>query len=238
MPIKIIKLSLIALFFTVLVSYGQDTTFYNLKMKKVVSISDSVAYYEIVYPPADSFDVWKILYNMGGQIIREKKGITKNDKFWEGYTKKWHPNGELQSIIQYAKGDYDTIRTFWENGTAKRLDTYKAGELESGICYDSIGNIIPHFPYEVMPEFPGGFDEMYKFIKQNLLYPNRALNRGITGSVLIMFYIEKDGAVSDVEVKESVHKDLDEEAVRVIKMLPAWKPGKELNINNLILLNM
>jgi len=215
----------IALFFTVLVSYGQDTTFYNLKMQKVVSISDSAAYYEIVYPPAASFNVWKILYDVNGQIVKEKKGINKNDKFWEGYTKKWHPNGQLQSIVQYAKGDIDTIRTFWENGTVKRFDTYKKGKLESGICYDSIGKIIPHFPYEVMSEFSGGFDELHKFIKQNLQYPDRALNRGIAGTVLIGFCIDKDGYVSEIEVRESVHKTLDDEAVRVVKMIPAWKPG-------------
>ena len=77
---------LIALFSTVILSYGQDTTYYNLKKFEVKSDSDSIAFYQISYPPDGSYDVWKIMYNIDEQMVKETKGVKKN-KFWEGYAK-------------------------------------------------------------------------------------------------------------------------------------------------------
>jgi len=170
MPIKFNKLCLVALFFVVFVSYGQDTIYYNAKMQKVPPASDSIAYYEVVYPPSDSYNIWEILYEMNGEIVKEKKGVEKNERLWGGYIKKWHSNRNLHYIIQYRESKYDTIRTYWENGAEKRFDSFKNGKLDFGICYDSIGNLIPHFPYDIMPEFPNGIDALYKFIRQNTQY--------------------------------------------------------------------
>jgi len=225
MIIRINKLVFILIFFTLFFSYGQDTTYYNLKKFEVKSGSDSIAFYEISYPPDGSYDVWKIMYNINGQKVKETKGVKKN-KFWEGYAKEWYSNGQLKSLVQYINEDFDTIRTFWENGTAKRFDTFKAGKLTLGTCYDKDGEIIPHFPYQVMPEFPGGMRRMNELIRQNLNYPKFASQYKISGEVLMGFCVENDGTVCEIKVVNSVHKSLDDEAVRVIKLIPAWHPGK------------
>jgi protein TonB len=81
---------------------------------------------------------------------------------------------------------------------------------------------------EEMPEPVGGFDNMYEFLRSNLKYPEVARNNGISGSVFLEFVVEKDGSISGVKVLAGVYPELDQEAIRVVKMLPKWKPGKQM----------
>jgi len=76
-----------------------------------------------------------------------------------------------------------------------------------------------------MPEFPGGTEALLKFVANNVKYPEKAIDEEISGRVFISFVIEKDGSISNVEVKRGIGGGCDEEAVRVIKSLPNWKPG-------------
>lgn len=75
------------------------------------------------------------------------------------------------------------------------------------------------------PEFPGGVEALYKFISKNVVYPKKALKNGIEGKVVVEFVIEANGSVTNVKVFKSVNPDLDKEAVRVVSMMPKWKPG-------------
>ncbi len=78
---------------------------------------------------------------------------------------------------------------------------------------------------EDMPQFPGG--NVTKWIAKNVKYPQLAQENGIQGKVYIKFVIEKDGSITDVQVSRGVDASLDREAVRVIKAMPKWKPGKQ-----------
>ena len=78
---------------------------------------------------------------------------------------------------------------------------------------------------EKMPEFPGGQVEMMKFLSKNINYPSVALEQGMQGRVYVQFVIWKDGSVREVKVLRGVGSPLDNEAIRVIKMMPNWGPG-------------
>ena len=78
---------------------------------------------------------------------------------------------------------------------------------------------------EDMPQFPGG--SVQKWIAKNVKYPMIAQENNIQGKVFVQFVIEKDGSVSDVKVARSVDPSLDKEAIRVVKAMPKWKPGKQ-----------
>ena len=80
---------------------------------------------------------------------------------------------------------------------------------------------------EQMPEYPGGEGALFKFIKKNITYPDSARNNDIQGRVVVGFVVNEDGSLSDVSIKKGISRDLDEEAVRVIKLLPNFKPGKQ-----------
>ncbi|MDR1730252.1 MAG: energy transducer TonB [Prevotellaceae bacterium] len=85
----------------------------------------------------------------------------------------------------------------------------------------------PYEYVEQMPQYPGGITEMRAFIGKNLRYPTIAQENGIQGKVFIRFVISKTGEVTNVEVIRSLDPLCDAEAVRVIKMMPKWIPGKQ-----------
>ncbi|MBQ9672677.1 MAG: TonB family protein [Prevotella sp.] len=80
---------------------------------------------------------------------------------------------------------------------------------------------------EQMPEFPGGQAALLKWISDHIRYPAVAEENGIQGRVVCTFVVERDGSVTDVQVARSIDPSLDKEAVRVLKQMPRWNPGKQ-----------
>lgn len=80
---------------------------------------------------------------------------------------------------------------------------------------------------EEQPGFPGGDAEMYKYLAENIKYPDLARNGNIEGKVFVRFVVEKDGSVSNVRVMRDIGGGCGPEAVRVVKAMPKWKPGKQ-----------
>jgi protein TonB len=76
------------------------------------------------------------------------------------------------------------------------------------------------------PEFPGGMEEMYKFLSKLQKYPDMEADAGIQGKVYVEFVVEKDGRITETKVKKGVSDGLDKEALRLVKAMPAWNPGK------------
>ena len=75
--------------------------------------------------------------------------------------------------------------------------------------------------------FPGGEDARIKFMSENLTYPKEAVKNGIQGKVFVTFVVEKDGKITNVKALRGIGGGCDEEAVRVISMMPNWVPGKQ-----------
>ncbi|MEI6274966.1 MAG: TonB family protein [Prolixibacteraceae bacterium] len=80
---------------------------------------------------------------------------------------------------------------------------------------------------EEMPEFPGGEMALRKFIAETVKYPVDAIKEGIQGKVFVTFVVKSDGTVADAKIARGVHPLLDNEAIRVVNLLPKWKPGKQ-----------
>jgi protein TonB len=76
------------------------------------------------------------------------------------------------------------------------------------------------------PVFPGGDGALMKFINENIRYPEEAINNNVSGRVVLRFVVSTDGSVKRIEVIKGVDPLLDGEAIRVISLLPKWKPGK------------
>ena len=77
----------------------------------------------------------------------------------------------------------------------------------------------------VLAEYPGGIEGLMRFLGSNIKYPQKALDRGVEGQVLVEFVIDRDGSVCDVKPKHRIDPLLDDEAVRAVKNMPKWKPG-------------
>lgn len=80
---------------------------------------------------------------------------------------------------------------------------------------------------EQNPEFPGGTAEMYKYLGNNIKYPAAAQRANISGRVFVKFVVEKDGSIGNIEVLKGIGFGCDEEAIRVIKSMPKWSPGRQ-----------
>ena len=80
---------------------------------------------------------------------------------------------------------------------------------------------------EQMPQFPGGDAALMKFLSSHINYPPMAAENNVQGKVILQFVVEKDGKVGEVKLARSVDKDLDKEAIRVVKLLPKFTPGRQ-----------
>ena len=80
---------------------------------------------------------------------------------------------------------------------------------------------------ESMPEYPGGEAALYKYLAENIKYPQMAKESGIQGRVFVTFVVERDGRVTDVRVLRGIGGGCDEEAIRVVESMPKWTPGKQ-----------
>jgi periplasmic protein TonB len=88
----------------------------------------------------------------------------------------------------------------------------------------------PYLVVEQMPEFPGGEKSMRKYLGDNIRYPQMARESGITGTVYVSFVVSKSGQISDVKLLRGIGGGCDEEAIRVVKAMPVWIPGRQTGI--------
>lgn len=98
---------------------------------------------------------------------------------------------------------------------------------EKEITLEDIKREKPFVTVEQMPAFKGGEAAMKKFIEDELKYPEAAKKAGIQGRVTIRFVVSSTGAIEDINVIRGIDPACDKEAIRVIKAMPAWEPGKQ-----------
>lgn len=111
-----------------------------------------------------------------------------------------------------------------ETGTGNGIGTGKGtgdGEVVDNSIHEGLVGL------EAYPEFEGGMKGWAKFLQRNLRYPDMASEQGISGKVFVSFVVEKDGSVSEVTLVKGIGGGCDEEALRVIKKSPRWKPGQQ-----------
>ncbi len=122
-------------------------------------------------------------------------------------------------------------------------DTASDGNSTSGSSQGALdgGGGDPDAVYtyvEEAPGFPGGESARMEFLRNNIKYPSLALQNKIQGKVYISFIIEKDGSISNVKVLQGIGAGCDEEALRVTRLMPKWKPGKTQGHEVRVVINM
>jgi TonB family protein len=122
------------------------------------------------------------------------------------------------------------------DGSVRRCMEKEIGENEHHIAIEVIEEDANYdvdlentvfFIVEEMPEFPGGEEELRKFIADNIKYPEEAEQKNIQGKVYVQFVINREGNVEDVKLAKGVDPLLDEAAMNIVKSMPQWKPGKQ-----------
>ncbi|MDO4524645.1 MAG: energy transducer TonB [Bacteroidales bacterium] len=131
-----------------------------------------------------------------------------------------YPEPNCQSIDLFPTG---MVRCDIDS-TSSKIEKDQKSDSDNDDDDDMIVGMI----VEQKPVFPGGQKALMEFLKSNLVYPKAARDSSIQGRVIVKFTVEKDGTITDVEVARGVHPALDEEAVRVVSMMPKWKPGTQM----------
>jgi len=174
------------------------------------------------------------LTNRAKEIVKSNKGVLKSEiefsdvenRVMNGSNIFFYENGRIKKSAKYKNGKIvGNFKTYYPDGTLKRIEKYSNGILKKGKCFTQKGEDTSFYKYEVMPSFPGSLDSLNKFISENIQYDESLFNQGIFGKVVILFIINSEGFVSNAIVKQSVSPIIDNEALRVIKLLPKWSPG-------------
>ena len=134
---------------------------------------------------------------------------------------------ELRMLSETAESSYSEIQVDQDVAKAGRAFAIiefneETSRLAKPSAQDQVFTVV-----EEQPEFPGGYDSMTVFLKRNLRYPASARQQGIEGTVYVSFIVEKDGAVSDVNIIRGIAPEADAEARRVVEMSPAWTPARQ-----------
>ena len=102
-------------------------------------------------------------------------------------------------------------------------------EYTTGLVLQKIDSNTIFSNPESMPEFIGGEDSLYAFLKNNLTTRKELLQIDIKGKIMVEFYVEIDGSIKDVNLLKGLGNAWDQEAIRVVKLMPKWKPGSFIN---------
>ena len=184
--------------------------------------------------------------NLAGRIIFSDEkpfpcanvALEKDGKVVYSVTADENGNYEFKSI---PAGTYN-LKTFYEGYTTmiiegfnipankfafqnlyllKQDDADETSSQKPQVTQDSIYRVS-----EVMPEYPGGPNEMMRYIQENIKYPQSAIDNKIEGRVFVTFVVEKDGSISNAAVMRGIDKECDAEALRVVSSMPKWNPGQ------------
>ena len=129
-----------------------------------------------------------------------------------------------------------------EKGSSDSTNTTGSGQSTKGQANPNVSSTgVEGEVYgsaDINPQFPGGNKAMQEFIKANLQYPDISRRANIVGSIMIYVVVAYDGSLKDVKVIKGLQAELDEEAIRVVKMMPLWKPalrgGKAVNVRCIV----
>ena len=185
--------------------------------------------------------------NLAGRIIFSDEkpfpcanvALEKDGKVVYSVTADENGNYEFKSI---PAGTYN-LKTFYEGYTTmiiegfnipankfafqnlyllKQDDADETSSQKPQVTQDTIYRVT-----EVMPEYPGGPNEMMKYLQENIKYPQSAKDNKIEGRVFVTFVVEKDGSISNAAVLRGIDKECDAEALRVVSSMPKWNPGQQ-----------
>lgn len=217
-----------ALLATHLPSDAQDTAYYSASNGKVASLNECDSY--VVNGPDPEWPERRL------QVSRTKEGVLRwerrtitegaNDPVEDGISRQYDVHGTLRLEREFSKGASVRIASFWKEGQPRRLDQYANDSLVSRSCFKADGTPDTWYPFLTQPQFKGGMDAMYAYMTDNIRYPKKALKKDIVGKVLVSFIVGTDGKIVEAQVTRPVDPLLDAEALRVVREMPSWEPGK------------
>jgi TonB family protein len=232
--------------------YGQDTLYYKKndvqKDIRVRSLKDAEYYDVILLNKEGHLQATRYKkkgnYKLYTSVVSGKDSMTldgfctfynKQGKKWEegnlskgarqGEWKEYYPDTESLWVKRNYSNDTMTGKTYsyYETGELRREEVMFNSIPIGGKCYDKNGKEIQYFPLDEQANLKNG--NIRQYIANSIKYPSKCIDSNIEGKVIVSFFVEDDGEVTELSIKQSVHPLLDAEATRVVKKSPKWKPA-------------
>ena len=161
------------------------------------------------------------------------ENITENTVKVKGVVLDYETKQPISGAVFLLKGNPTKNRTNSQGEfqlEGQQGDTIKVAlnqeyTTENIILTADAENLTVELKKVVMPEYPGGPAECMKFLSKNIRYPKKARENGTQGRVVVQFVVDKDGSIDDIKIVKSVSWELNDEAKRVVKRMPKFKPG-------------
>ena len=199
----------------------------NLENKKVMFtqigliISLLIAWLAFEHKSYDKRQIDESLLNREVVLDEEMVEITKQEEQKPQPVEVPQQTTQLEIVDDNVETEDININAEVEQNEV--IEEYVAPEVvEEEVVEQEIFQIV-----EEMPAFPGGEQKLMEYVGKNIKYPQIARETGIQGRVFIGFVVEPDGSVSNVKLLRGIGGGCDEEAMRVVKSMPKWKPGKQ-----------
>lgn len=168
------------------------------------------------------------LLETGGMVFLE--ATVKNKKVHlkkeSNYTIEFPYENKKEGMLLF-EGVENSNTIVWEKLNTSQVEPIVVEEINSNSTNNQPIDFDVATIVEDMPQFKGGVNQLYLYLNNNLVYPKAALRMGISGTVYVNFTVAKDGSLENVNVIKEVDPLLDREAVRVVKSMPNWIPGKQ-----------
>ena len=211
----------------VFIAFNQDTTYFDSDWKKLKN-SKNATYFEIInFDELDTNKAVEWQYFINGKIHSEIHYSNYRKDIYDGKYIVYFKNGVVKKHINYKQGKINgKLLTNWENGNPKRIESFENDKSLEGKCFDSLGHDIAFFDYWIPPYYPGGKEELIKYLGNQMVYPKKMIKNAIEGKIYIRFIVDKSGSISNAKVLKGGEKLFEEEALRVVREMPKWIPGK------------
>lgn len=238
----------------ILAQQAGDTIFFDSGWERT-TIKDSIHYYRVIDKIKGNIFYVKDYYlsgvlqmtgsyiesstreenRVGEFIFYRESGKVSSVMFYndnhqkEGKEQWYYESGELRGEKEYVNEKYHGFfKTYYKNGKLKRSDKYVNGEWKSGTCYSEKKKKIKYYDYEVEAKFPGGLGKLNEFLAKNIKYPDELVKAGLEAKIIIRFVLDEEGIIINAKAvnEEKYHPLFVKEALRVIRKVPRWEPGK------------
>lgn len=223
-------LILITLFITTTTIAQTDTVFFNSKWDK--STRAEAEYYRLIEKQGELYLVKDMYFKTNKpQMVAYCSSIEPN-LISEGKSIFYFDSGEKKSEGNFTNDKKVGIWTMWDEDRKDSLvidcfidGTYENIHVPASQSFNREMNV--KYKMEIMPEYTGGESERIKFISKNIVCPKVIRDKGVSGTCYVTFVVEKDGSISGAKLlRDFVNcPECDQEALRVVKMMPNWIPG-------------
>lgn len=164
------------------------------------------------------------LIQSGVRFVYQKREVTAPEA---GYVQEDIPFSEIQ---QYLTDEVKDVLKGSDSAKTKEIPVRTPNSGNAGNSVKSNHVLEPAKVYDVvdeMPQFPGGSQSMLEYLSKNIKYPVVAEENGVQGRVIVTFVVERDGSITNEKIVKSVDPSLSKEAIRVVKSMPHWIPGRQ-----------